>query len=164
MATNPKWLQADEILLIQPQTPEEMDDIAEDIRHIASMLPDYEEDFIEGGMREFPDNFTVVYHLGQPVAYIEINDARSHSHLGKDSMEFTGAVLPEYRDKGLTQMVSPIIIRHAFKTRGKRKMLASIPDGNDEARFALSALGFRRIGRDAQGALLYKLDRREALA
>jgi len=156
------WLPLDEIFLIQPKSPEEVDAIAEDIHKLASLLPYYEPDFIEGGMREFPEAFTVIYHLDIPVAYIEINDSTSHD-LGKDSLEFGGSVLEMYRDRGLTQQVAPQVIRQAFKRTGKKKMLAFVPKDNKEARFAIAALGFKYFG-DLDGISRYKLDRKDALA
>jgi RimJ/RimL family protein N-acetyltransferase len=156
------WLSPDEIYLFQPQTPEQVDEVADDIHKLASLLPQYESDFLAGGMREFPEAFTLAYHNDEPVGYIEINNAESHD-LGKDSLEFGGSVLPEYRDKGLTLLVAPTVIREAFKRTGKSKMLANIPKNNQEAKHAIVALGFRFYG-DKDGLSRYKLDRTDALA
>lgn len=156
------WLNPEDIFIVQPKTPEQVDAVADDINKLALLLPFYEPDFIEGGMREFPEAFTVIYHNDEPVAYIEINDSSSHD-LGKDSMEFGGCVLPEYRDKGLTQQVAPQIIRQAFSRTGKKKMLALVPKDNTEARFAIAALGFKYFG-DLDGISRYKLNRTDALA
>lgn len=157
------WLPPESIFLVQPRTPEEVDAIADDIHALASLLPFYEPDFLDGGMRDYPEAFTVIYHDDQPVAYIEINDAQSHN-LGKNSLEFGGSVLPEYRDKGLTQQVAPKVIRQAFKDRPKAiKMLANVPEDNHEARAAIVSLGFVHYGVH-EGIARYKLTREKALA
>lgn len=151
-------LSPDEIIIIQPKTPEEVDALAEDIHTLASLLPTYEPDFLEGGMRDFPEAFTLVYHQDRPVAYIEINDATSHD-LGKRSLSFGGCVTQEYRKTGLTHMVAPIVIKNAFTRRKMAdKMLAFIDPENKEARMAICALGFRYFG-DKDGEARYKLSR-----
>jgi RimJ/RimL family protein N-acetyltransferase len=151
------------ISVIQPTTPEDIDDLAQDIMALYSLEPDHSPDFIDC-IRDYPHYVTLFYIDNIPAGLIHIGDAQGYDHLGKDSLEFSGAVLPEYRETGLTQLVSPTTIRQAFLKSGKKKMLAKTDEFNQEARMALNALGFKHIGRDKDRNLLYKLDRKDALA
>lgn len=150
------------VTVIQPTTPDEVDAIADDIIALASLDPDYDDEYIDN-IREFPHYLTIFYVDEQPAGIINIGDAEGYDHLGKDSLQFGGAVIPEYRETGLTQLVSPTTIRQAFLKSGKKKMLASLQPENTEARMALTALGFKHIGKRPDGRLLYKLDRKNAL-
>lgn len=160
------WLPLDALTIVQPQTPQGVDNLAEDFNAVASLLPGFDPAWLEG-MRDFPEQLTLICHDGKPVAYIEINDNSSFDHLGKDSLEFGGAVLPEYRDNGLTMQIAPLIIRQAFRRTGKRKMLAYVDHDNAEAQMAITALGFQRIeprpDLPAPDKLIYKLTRSQAL-
>lgn len=156
------WLPPEELFIVQPKTPEEVDALAEDIHAMARLLPTYDPDFLDAGMREYPDVFTLVYHNDRPVAYIETRDSRSEE-VAKETLLFGGAVLPEYRDKGLTQTVSPAVIRNAFmRLSEKKKILAETEPDNAEARHALSALGFGFYGVH-EGKARYKMTREAAI-
>ena len=150
------------VTVIQPETSEEVDAIADDLLSIYSLDPDYDPEWIDN-IREFPQYLTIFYIDEQPAGYINIGDAEGYDYLGKDSLQFGGAVLEQYRDTGLTQLVSPTTIRQAFLKSGKKKMLADTHPDNKEARFALTALGFKHIGKRPNGKLLYKLDRKDVL-
>lgn len=155
------WLPPEELFIVQPKTPQGVDNLAEDIHTLARLLPTYEPDFLEA-MREYPDVFTLVYHNDRPVGYIETRDSRSEE-VAKETLLFGGAVLPEYRDKGLTQTVSPAVIRNAFsRLPEKKKILAETESDNSEARHALSALGFVFYGIH-EGKARYKMTREAAI-
>lgn len=150
------------VTIIQPKTPEEVEVLADDIMALYNLDPNADPEFIDN-IRDYPQYLSIFYIDDNPAGYINIGDADGYDYLGKDSLQFGGAVAPEYRDTGLTQLVSPTTIRQAFKKSGKRKMLADTDPENTEARFALTALGFKHIGKRPNGRLLYKLDRKDAL-
>jgi len=160
------WIAASDLFIVQPQTPEEVDALMDDLKLLVSLMPNVDDDYFDG-IREFPEYLTLIYHQEKPVAFIQIEDSRGYD-IGKDSLEFSGSVLPEYRDKGLTQTVSPTVIRQAFKRTGKRKMLAKIHPENTEAQAAIVALGFERVQPHPDLPLpekvIYKLTRKSALA
>jgi RimJ/RimL family protein N-acetyltransferase len=150
------------VTVIQPKTPEEVEVLADDILTLYNLDPNADPEFIDN-IRDYPQYLSIFYIDDNPAGYINIGDADGYDYLGKDSLQFGGAVAPEYRDTGLTQLVSPTTIRQAFKKSGKRKMLADTDEENKEARMALAALGFKHIGKRPNGRLLYKLDRKDAL-
>ncbi len=152
----------DRIAIIQPKTPEEVDSIADDLLAVYSLDPDYDPEWIDN-IREFPQYLWLFYIDNEPAGYINIGDAEGYDYLGKDSLQFGGAVVEHYRDTGLTFLVSPLAIKQAFLRSGKKKMLADTHPDNKEAQAALAALGFRRIGNRPNGKLLYKLDRKDVL-
>lgn len=155
-----------DLLIVQFETPEEVDELADDIMAIVSHMPSHDEDFVEG-IREYPEYLTLIYHENSPVAFIQIEDNRGYDDIGKDSLEFSGAVHPAYREEGLALSISPMVIRQAFKKTGKRKMLAKIDPENKEAQMAIVALGFERVpphpNLPTPDKYIYKLTRKQAL-
>lgn len=152
------WLSSSEIEIVQPMTPAAVEELASDFMAVIKHLPNYDADYLETA-KHFPECLTLVYAKGAPAGFIEIKDNQGWPHLGKDSLEFGGAVIPEFLDAGLTDQVAPLIIRQAFRRTGKKKMLASTHPDNKPARAALVRLGFRPIGKDTNKHLLYRLDR-----
>ena len=154
-----------ELFIVQPENPEEVDEILPDLRQLIELMPEWTEGYFKG-IRDFPEYLTLIYHNNKPVAYIQIEDNRGYN-IGKDSLEFSGAVLPEYREQGLTLSISPMVIRQAFRRTGKRKMLAKIDPENKEAQMAIAALGFVRVephpDLPTPDKYIYKLTRKQAL-
>ena len=153
------WLDLDRIKIVEFTGPDGVDALRDDIDLLIQQFDSYDPDFVDW-VKEHPEILTLVYVDDEPAAYIRIDDF----DVGKDSLEFSGCVMPEYRDGGLTERISPVAIRNAFRRTGKKKMLATIKEHNRPAQFAIVNLGFRRIGRDANKDLLYRLDRTTALA
>lgn len=155
----------DELFIVQPETPEEVDELLPDLKLLISLMPEWTEEYFDG-IREFPEYLTLIYHHDKPVAYIQIEDSRGYD-VGKDSLEFSGAGLPEYLEQGITQIIAPMVIRKAFRTSGKRKMLAKIDPQNKPAQMAIVALGFQRVELHPDlpppDQYLYKLTRKNAL-
>jgi RimJ/RimL family protein N-acetyltransferase len=157
-----------EFRIVQPKTPDEVDALIDDIREMVFLIPEaseWGEAFLET-IQEYPRYVTLVYHDGQPVGFILITDSEGYD-LGKDTLEFWGSVIPEYRQQGLTLSISPMVIRQAFKRTGKRKMLAKIDPENKDAQMAITRLGFERIEPHPDlpppDKLIYKLTRKAAL-
>ncbi|MCE3234544.1 MAG: hypothetical protein K0Q50_724 [Vampirovibrio sp.] len=159
-----------ELFIVQPETPEEVDELLPDLKRMVLQVPGAEAWIDEYAqlIRDYPQYLTLIYHNNKPVAYIQIADNEGFESIGKDSLEFEGSVLPEYREHGLTLSIAPMVIRKAFKTTGKRKMLAKIDPDNKEAQIAIAALGFQRVEPHPDLPLpdkvIYKLKRRDALS
>lgn len=158
-----------DLFIVQPETPEEVDEILPDLKPLVLLVPgatDWLNEYAEL-IRDYPQYLTLVYHNNKPVAYIQISDNEGFESIGKDSLEFEGSVLPEYREEGLTLSISPMVIRQAFRRTGKRKMLARIEPGNKEAQMAIAALGFQRVephpDLPTPDKYIYKLTRKQAL-
>src|ERR1044072_3842402 len=103
------WISPSDLFIIQPKSPEEVDALADDLMPLVRLLPQSVEwlDSYIDNIRDYPHYLTLIYHEDRPVAFIQNEDNEGFDSLGKDSLEFSGAVLPEYRDKGLTMQVSP---------------------------------------------------------
>ena len=153
----------DDIFLIQPKSADEVKALQEDIKYLASMNPGYESGY-EEAIADYPEYLTLIYHHDTPIAYIELTDYRGYEYLGKETLEFGGAVHPDYRKEMITQRIVPMVLRKALKVSGKKKILTRVDDSNKEAQKAVAALGFKRIGRSHDKRILYKLDRNKALA
>lgn len=144
------------IQVVQPQAPEAVEALSQDIW---SFLPKgTDTDYIDGLMSH-PEAVTVIYHNETPIAYIELFDNTARHYLGKESLEFGGAVHPDYRKHLITTRVAPAVIRKRMKDSGKTKVLTTCHKDNREAQRAVSSLGFKRIGRATWCAdsYLYKL-------
>lgn len=153
------FVDLDRIKIVEFTGPEGVEALREDIEILIQQFGEYDHDFIDW-VKEHPEILTLVFVDDEPAAYIRIDGF----DVGKDSLEFSGCVMPEYRDLQLTDTISPVAIRNAFRRTGKRKMLAAIDEHNKPAQYAIARLGFRRIGRDPEKRLLYRLDRKNALA
>lgn len=153
------WLDPERITVIEFTGPDGVEECRADIELLVRQFDSWDSDFVDW-VKQHPEILTLVYVDEQPAAYIRIDGFE----VGKESLEFSGCVMPEYRDGGLTERISPVAIRNAFRRTGKKKMLATIKEHNRPAQFAIVNLGFRRIGRDANKDLLYRLDRTTALA
>lgn len=160
----------EELFIIQPETPEQVDALADDLQALVSLIPGADTwgaDYMDA-IKDYPHYLTIVYHHDKPIGYIQIEDNEGYPTLGKDSLEFSGSVIPEYRAEGITQAIAPMVIRKAFKTTGKRKMLAKIDPENKEAQMAIVALGFKRVEPHPDlpmpDKLIYKLTRQNALS
>lgn len=158
----------EELFIIQPETPEEVETLADDLKTLASLMPGFESwgDYVDA-IKDYPHYLTLIYHHDKPVAYIQIEDSEGFPELGKDTLEFSGSGLPEYLKQGITQSIAPMVIRTAFKRTGKRKMLAKIDPGNKPAQMAIVALGFKRVEPHPDlpppDKYIYKLSRKDAL-
>jgi hypothetical protein len=146
------------IEIAEPRTAADIEDLADDIMAVVRHAKGFDADFING-IKLFPHYLTLVYVDRIPAAIIEIKDSQGWPELGKDTLEFGGAVVPEFRHLNLTDLVAPVAIRKAFLERHAKKMLSATPAENKPARMALIRLGFRLIGKDKDKNLLYKLRR-----
>jgi RimJ/RimL family protein N-acetyltransferase len=155
------WLALSEITIALPNSDQGVENLREDIEYLAQYFPDTESDYVDA-FKQFPQYLTLAYHNDEPIGMIVIKDSEGEE-VGKDSLTFGGCVVPKYRDRGITQQVAPAVIRRAFLSSHKRKMLADIHPDNTEAQMAISSLGFRRIGKTPEKNFLYILTRSEAL-
>lgn len=130
-----------------------------DIELLIQQFGTWDADFVDW-VALHPEILTLVYVDSRPAAYMRIDGF----DVGKDSLEFSGCVLPAYHSLGLTNKIAPTTIAKAFMATGKRKMLAVIKDDNRAAQTAIVSLGFKRVGRDANKDLMYLLNRTTALA
>ena len=159
----------EELFIVQPETPEEVDELADSFQALIALIPNSTEwgDDYMAVIRDYPQYLTLIYHHDKPIAYIQIEDNECYPNLGKDTLEFSGSGLPEYLQHGITQAIAPMVIRQAFKRTGKRKMLARIDPDNKPAQMAIAALGFKRIEPHPDlpppTQLIYKLKRKDAL-
>lgn len=150
-------LKDSDISIVQPQTPEEVDQLAADIWQL--LPPETDSDYL-GSLRTHPKAITLIYHENKPISYIEMFDNEAREYLGAKSLEFGGAVHPDYTKSHITTRVAPAVIRKRLREAGKEKVLATAKKDDKIARRALSNLGFKFIGNAvwSPGNALFKLD------
>lgn len=149
------------LCITQPTTAEEVEAFRADIEALYQHSPNPLDTFIDD-VKEYPEYLTFITEGDTLAAMIEIKDDRWFPTLGKHSLMFGGVIHPDFRDTPIITEIAPAVIRSAFRSTRKRKMLAATTDDNKPAQHALSALGFKRIGRDPEKRILYKLERKHA--
>lgn len=120
---------------------------------------EYYAEFIDW-LATVPHVLTMVYVDDKPAAWVRIDSNRDNpDEVGRKVLEFSGVCLPAYEGTGLTELIAPIAIDHAFARTGRSKMIAVIDAPNPKAVAALERLGFEFRDTDADGKRIYRLKR-----